>query len=300
VKIALIHNPNAFCGKIDGNDLCREFERVGHDLTYINTKQPEWERGVSPEIAHAIIAGGDETVRLVAPHLKGTPFSILPFGTANNLAQCLRQTSDTELLASQLDQAEIHSLDVGKVTHGCESKFFLEAAGIGVFAELMLAMRKRIKRIKMEGAKSRKQKFAHALEQLQRISRQYEGVTLGLKTDEIVIEDRFLLMAVMNIELIGPRLHPAPRADPSDGYLDIVLVRERNRESFCRWIERQSPGEIDAADLESLHCRRVEIRASKTAPVQIDSQLIQKPKFPLFIELDSVALEYAVVKGKRS
>ena len=72
MKIALIHNPNAFCGKIDGNDLCQEFERAGHDLTYINTKQPEWERGVSPEIAHAIIAGGDGTVRLVAPHLKGT------------------------------------------------------------------------------------------------------------------------------------------------------------------------------------------------------------------------------------
>ena len=47
-------------------------------------------------------------------------------------------------------------------------------------------------------------------------------------------------------------------------------------------------------------CRRVEIRASNSAPVQIDSQLIQKPKFPVFIELDSVALEYAVVKGKRS
>jgi diacylglycerol kinase family enzyme len=150
---------------------------------------------------------GDGTVQLVAPHLKGTPFSILPFGTANDIAQCLHQTPHPDLLASQLDQAKICHLDLGKVTHGGESKAFLEAAGMGVFAELILAMQDWPKKLEMEQAESRKGKFARALEQLQSISRRYEGMAWELKVDDTVITDRFLLIAVTNMELIGPRLH---------------------------------------------------------------------------------------------
>jgi diacylglycerol kinase family enzyme len=107
VKIALIHNPNAFRGEAEGSDLRRVFERAGHDVVYVSTQEPNWQRIISPAIARAIIAGGDGTVQLVAPHLRGTPFSILPFGTANNIAHCLNQNSNVELLASHLDRAKV-------------------------------------------------------------------------------------------------------------------------------------------------------------------------------------------------
>jgi diacylglycerol kinase family enzyme len=207
VKLALIHNPNAFRGEAEGSQLRRVFERSGHSVEYVSTRDDNWQRVISPEIARVIIVGGDGTVQLVAPHLKGTPFSILPFGTANNIAQCLQQTPHTELLASQLDQAKICHLDLGRVTHGDESKTFLEAAGMGVFVELILAMQDWPKKLEMEQAESRKEKFAHALEELQAISRRSEGTAWELKVDDTVITDRFLLIAVMNMELIGPRLH---------------------------------------------------------------------------------------------
>ena len=65
-----------------------------------------WQSVVSEKIERAVIVGGDGTVQLVAPHLGGMPFSIVPSGTANNIAQCLRQTSNAESLASQLDRGE--------------------------------------------------------------------------------------------------------------------------------------------------------------------------------------------------
>jgi diacylglycerol kinase family enzyme len=86
------------------------------------------------------------------------PFGILPFGTANNIAQCLHQTPHPEVLASKLDQAKICHLDLGKVTHGGESETFLEAAGMGVFVELILAMQEWPKNLQMERAESRKEK----------------------------------------------------------------------------------------------------------------------------------------------
>jgi diacylglycerol kinase family enzyme len=292
VKIALIHNPNAFRGETKAADVLRVFERAGHDVSYVSTQEPNWQRVISQEIARAVIVGGDGTVQLVAPHLDGTPFSIIPAGTANNIAQCLHQTSNTELIASQLDRAKIRYLDHGRAKYAAKSEPFLEAAGMGVFSELIVRMRGWPKKAEMQQAGSREEKLARALEQLRAISHGYHGMDLKLKADNNIISDRFLLVAVMNIELIGPRLHLAPGADPSDGYFDLVFVRERSREHLCRWLESQSPGQQNVADLESRRCRRVEICTSYVAPVHIDSHLMQKPHFPLVIELEPAVLKY--------
>jgi diacylglycerol kinase (ATP) len=292
MKIALIHNPHAFRGETNGTILRRVFERAGHDVAYVSTEEPDWRHVISPEIARAVIVGGDGTVQSVAPNLKGTPFGILPFGTANNIAQCLHQTSDPELLASQLDQAEIRPLDLGKVTHRTGTQTFMEATGAGVFVELIRTMQKWPKEVELKQAESRKEKIARALEQLQTIARGYEGMELELKADDSIIKDRFILLAVMNTELIGPKLHLAPEADPSDGFLDLVFVREEQRADLLRWLECQLPGQKHAAQLENRRCRQVEFCAGNIAPVHIDSELAQSWNFPLTVGLEPAALQY--------
>jgi diacylglycerol kinase (ATP) len=298
VKIALIHNSNAFRGgEANSSELRRIFQRCGHDVAYVNTQEDNWQRVLSLDIERAIIVGGDGTVEQVAPHLKEIPFGILPFGTANNIGQCLQRTSDPESLASKLDTAEVRNLDLGTVTTGSESDSFLECAGLGLFAELMLAMQGWPKREQMEQAESRKEKFSHALEQLRAIGRTYKGTALEVKADGAMICDRFIMLEVMNINLVGPRLNLAPDADPSDGALDLVFVREKDRDHFCRWLEDQSPGHRTAARFESRRGSRIEVNASATAPLHIDSRLIQKPVFPLRMELEPAALKYMVVKA---
>src|SRR5262245_30069518 len=101
MKIALIHNPDAFRGEADGTTVRKVYERSGHDIAYVSTRETNWKSVVSPEIACVIIVGGDGTVQSVAPRLRGIPFAILPRGTANNIAHCLRQTSNAEVLASR-------------------------------------------------------------------------------------------------------------------------------------------------------------------------------------------------------
>ncbi len=298
MKIALIHNSNAFRGgEANSSELRRIFQRRGHDVAYVNTQEANWQRVLSLDIARAIIVGGDGTVEQVAPHLREIPFGILPFGTANNIGQCLRQTSDPELLASKLDTAEVSRLDLGKVMTGSESGFFLEGSGLGVFAELILAMQEWPQKKQMEEAESREEKFSHAIEQLREVGRTYKGTALELKVDGAPICDRFIMLGVMNMNLAGPRLNLAPDADPSDGMLDLVFVREKNRDHFCRWIESQSPGQKTAARFESQRCSRIEINASTIAPLHIDSRLIQKPVFPLRVELEPAALNHLVVKA---
>lgn len=297
MNIALIHNRNAFRGEPHGTELRRVFERARHETAYVSTEEPNWQRVVSPGIERVVIVGGDGTVQMVAPYLNGTPFNILPFGTANNIADCLRQTSTAEFLASHLDQAELCQLDIGRVVRGSESTTFLECAGMGVFVELLLAMQDWPKKEQLEQAESRNEKFAHALQELQKISRAYEGMAVELKADDDVISDRFIMIEVMNMELIGPKLHLAPDADPSDGFLDLVFVREGDRENFCRWLECQSPGKKRASRLETRRCRRVELSASNMISAHVDSQVIRKPAFPLVVDVRPAALNYAVMRA---
>ena len=178
-----------------------------------------------------------------------------------------------------------------------KSNTFLECAGLGAFVELILAMQDWPKRKEMEQAGSREEKFAHALQELQKISRTHEGMAAELKADGDVISDRFIMIAVMNMKLIGPRLRLAPHADPSDGFLDLVFIRKRDRDNFCRWLEGQLPGEKRAARLESRRCRRIEVSPSNAAPIHVDSRMIEKPEFPLFIDIAPATLTYAVVRA---
>jgi diacylglycerol kinase family enzyme len=46
------------------------------------------------------------------------------------------------------------------------------------------------------------------------------------------LSGEYFLLAVMNIEHIGPSLHIAPDADPSDGLLEVVLLSEQERAKF--------------------------------------------------------------------
>ena len=286
MKIALIHNPDAFRGEADGADLRRVFERAGHDVAYVSTREPDWRGVISPEIARAVIVGGDGTVQSIAPKLKGTPFSILPFGTANNIAQCLHQTSNPELLASQLGSSRNTSSRSWKSDAPQWNSNFFGSHRAGVFVELIRAMQNWPKKVELEQAESRKEKFAHALRQLQIISHGYEGMEFELKVDDSIIKDRFILLAVMNTELIGPKLHLAPDANPTIVFWILFLSVRSIGPNSVDGLNVNFPGKNIQAQLENRRCRRVEVCGGNIPPVHIDSDLVQSWNFPLTIKLE--------------
>lgn len=49
------------------------------------------------------------------------------------------------------------------------------------------------------------------------------------------------------------------------------------------------------ANLESRRFRRIAACASDVAPVHIDSHLVQRPEFPVIVELEPATLKYVVL-----
>lgn len=106
----------------------------------IETKPDEPPGDVARRAAEAgyslvIAGGGDGTVGAVAKGLVGTncPLGILPMGTYNNFARALRLPEDLEGACHVIARGRMRRIDVGVAN---DEHYFLEAAGVGIDAEL--------------------------------------------------------------------------------------------------------------------------------------------------------------------
>ena len=106
----------------------------------IETKPDEPPGDVARRAAEAgyslvIAGGGDGTVGAVAKGLVGTdcPLGILPMGTYNNFARALRLPHDLDAACRVLARGRVRRIDVGVAN---DDHYFLEAAGVGIDAEL--------------------------------------------------------------------------------------------------------------------------------------------------------------------
>jgi hypothetical protein len=82
------------------------------------------------------------------------------------------------------------------------------------------------------------------------------------------------MVEALNTPAFGPRIKLAPRADPSDGQLDLVCIRRENQDSFLTYIRS-----LVAEDLESLPSvdvlrgRKLEIQMPETFTIHVDAEL---------------------------
>jgi diacylglycerol kinase (ATP) len=288
MKIGLLHNPDAGHGERTIAELTRLFKEAGHEVVSASTKGKRWKELLAEPIERVIISGGDGTVSKVAPLLvgKNLPFHILPLGTANNIARCLDQIQSVERFVSAFDLARLRTLDLGRVAGIPGRKTFVEAVGIGVLVKLMEDMAS----LKEPERANPGKRLAHALDHCREISEDYAGVHCQLFIDDQKVFGRFLLVEVMNTTHVGPGLALAPNADPADGFMEVVCVRDDQREQWCLYLDQLRSGADVAAPFEARTCRRAEFISVK-APVHADSK-IGMPKGRVRTWLEPGALQF--------
>ena len=130
MRITLIHNPGA--GRTDhrGKDeLVALIEEAGHSVRYQSSKDDDWEEALNKPSDLVVAAGGDGTVGRVARGMVGrnVPVSVLPAGTANNIARTLglADRSPEELVRGWAEARRV-KLDIGMVSGPFGKRSFVE------------------------------------------------------------------------------------------------------------------------------------------------------------------------------
>jgi diacylglycerol kinase (ATP) len=229
-----------------------------------------------------LVAGGDGTVAKVARELidRHVPLSVLPIGTANNLARTLGFTGAAAEIVASLDGEIRRSFDVGHARGACGKRYFFEGAGGGLLPDYWRQLARFVKAANKIMPASRKREMARHVTMLRRLVDGYEPVTWQLSVDGEQLTDDYLLIEAMNIRSVGPILNLAPRALSDDGCLDLVTVRERDREKFCDYLEARIEDDGVQFPFAARRFRQLRISGVKV-PLHFDDKIWPKKKADL-------------------
>jgi diacylglycerol kinase (ATP) len=292
MKIALFHNPAAGNAMLKGRKLVRQFEQAGYQVLYVSIKGRDWEGAFREPIDRAIIAGGDGTVSRLAPWLagRGTPFCILPLGTANNCAKSLDQMHTTETIMSRVRSAPTKKLDLGMVTSSAGHRIFIESVGIGLLALFMSEMRLLEKKKRSRMRLTPPKRLNEALKYLGLVAKEFPGAKCELLLDDDIVAGDFLLLEIANMKFIGPNLELVPNADAGDGCFDVIWIGCDRRKEWRSYLKSRRKGEEAPAPVETRRCKRIVFRYVDV-PVHVDGKVFLTMATPITVRAQPGALE---------
>jgi diacylglycerol kinase family enzyme len=223
-----MHNPKAGDAKHGKTQLMADLTRAGHHPTYQSTKKRDYKNALEDPADLVLAAGGDGTVVKVACRLidTGIPLSVLPLGTANNLARSLGFVASPDEIIARLQGGKKRAFDIGLARGLWGRRYFFEALGGGLFADYICAAKGKAKKSKRV---SKEQELARHVSLLCRMLHDYPARQWKIEIDGEDISDHYILWEAMNIRSVGPVLYFASQAATKDGQLDFVCAREADR-----------------------------------------------------------------------
>ena len=220
----MICNPTSGGGAYDADELRAELD--GYELDWVVTEGPgdageaaaEWSDGL------LVVAGGDGTINDVVNGLgkagfpEGVTLGILPAGTGNDLAATLCIPNDPDEAEDVIRQGRVRTLDVARVSsEGVGERFFINVATGGLGAEISDAN---------EGEfKKRWGKLSYLRASLE-VAKDFDVKELELYLDGELRKVRAVNVVVANCRFAGGGWLAAPKANPEDGLLDIVVIEK--------------------------------------------------------------------------
>ncbi len=241
MRVTVIHNQTAGKGdELDLETLITNLRVEGHVPRSCCQGAPELSDALNAPADLILVAGGDGTISGVAKRMegRGIPIAIVPAGTANNISASLGIEAISAGILPLWQSATPRKVDLGHAIGRDGNVPFLESVGCGLFVEMMVRFDRQIEGGQVDPANS-EEELVHARRELREV---LAAAPLGDCRIEIDGKDHsgsYLMVEVMNMPRIGPRLVLAA-ADPGDGLLDVVLVRDADRAILDEFL-KQSP-----------------------------------------------------------
>lgn len=257
MRVTVVHNPEAGDDALDRPALQALLEAAGYRATFHSTKAKTWKRALADPGDLVVVAGGDGTVAKVARRIagRGIPMALLPAGTANNIAASLGITGDTESLIARWAAARVTPMDLGIIDGSTGERCFIESVGLGALPVLMDESERRIPKNDTPADEQIRRNVELLIELIEAAA----PIPCRVTADGRDLSGSYLALEVLNIRSVGPRIIFAPDADPTDGLLDIVAVRESDRPDVIDFLRRFRGGAADGFDVPRVSARDVRI-----------------------------------------
>jgi diacylglycerol kinase family enzyme len=289
MRVSLFHNQKAG----DGMSLSwiRELiETSGHEIVRVFDREAAFGELIDERTELVVAAGGDGTVSAAARLLAGRaiPLTILPLGTANNIAKAVQSDSSSEQLVSCWDSAGRRRVDVGTARGIWGERRFLEAIGVGLVPATMTS-------IMMEplAGENVASNISSALARYREVLPNLTPRRWTLRLDGRETAGDFIVVEVLNTRSVGPNVVLCQDADPSDGYFCVVTAGEEHRDELDRYLEDRSAGREGRLELPSRHARHVEIEGR--GDTHVDDELVRSAiPGTVSIHLEAAAVEFLV------
>ncbi len=271
MKVVLVHNPASGSEKHTDRKLIKLLRRAGHQVV----RSVDDPRKLPPILLETacdavLVAGGDGTVGRAACAIAdfSVPLAILPLGTANNTAATLGIELELQNALRRLSSGRVVAFDVALLDDGNVRQRFCEAVGWGVFVSAMLAAKQRRKK------RQTTLQLEHDRELLRAVLAQAEPREYSVEVDGRDWSGRYLMLEILNVPLLGPRLCVSPNSEPADGRLEVVMVRETDREALLRVADGGGPA---LATLPFERGREIRVEAGEGA-LHRDGSLWRHPE----------------------
>jgi diacylglycerol kinase (ATP) len=279
MRITLIHNPKAGDAEHGEKQLMAALAKAGHHATYQSTKEPGFKKALKQPTDLVLVAGGDGTTAKVAFRLidSGIPLSVLPLGTANNLARALGFLASPEEIIARLEGGKKQVFDVGLATGPWGERYFFEGVGGGLLADYVRAAKKEEKQNGKAEILSKEQQMARHGALLRRMLHDYPVRQWKIEIDGKDISGPYILWEAMNIRSVGPALHLAPHAETRDGRFDFVCARAADRAALMEHFDARVAGKKSKSPLPTRRFRKLRI-SWKGSTIHLDDQLWRDKK----------------------
>jgi len=220
MRVTLLFNPGAGTKAASADELRGAIESAGHRVEVRRTKKSGVAKALRDPGDLVAVAGGDGTVGRVMKLLAGgpVPMTILPAGTANNIATSLGIFGDPATIVASWSRGEVRRVDVGHARGPWGESRFVESVGVGLLAHLIHPA----VGDDLEGTDE-------ARAEARRAARTLPAAERRVELDGRELSGRYLLLEAMNIRCAGPNLWLARHAKAGDGKLEIVRALERDR-----------------------------------------------------------------------
>jgi diacylglycerol kinase (ATP) len=251
LRVTVLHNPTAGDAEHRPEAIVSALEEAGHEVEWQSMKEDDWEEALGGGAELLVVAGGDGTVQKVFRRMTGKdiPVTLLPVGSANNVARSLGfDDDDPGRLVQGWPTARHVSCDIGSISTGQKQHCFVESAGGGVFADAL------DRAARADDELVADEKIERGLRLLQDSMADARPAPWGLSVDGDDLSKELVGLEVLNVRALGPQITLAPEADPADGVLDLVPIRTEDAAALAAYFDARRKGR--SPDLPAFEAHR--------------------------------------------